>query len=172
MDCRLSFSPQRWARIYSVISRDESRGETWRKARSRLRHLVRSSFHVKLAWRERFHDGILDDLLLRLDFRDPEPEVIDLSPAGGVVSTLQESKIECLVTDKVSHFSGANLKSNTYHPGCVSILLFAALSWPYAGVLVFNRRYSTATAVDWVAEHQSFPTAFATRATTEIEKSW
>ena len=43
----------------------------------------------------------LDDLLLRLDFRDPEPEVVDLSPAGGVVSTLQESKIECLVADKV-----------------------------------------------------------------------
>ncbi|SRR6266550_1073964 len=44
----------------------------------------------------------LDDLLLRLDFRDPEPEVVDLSPAGGVVATLQESKIECLVADKVS----------------------------------------------------------------------
>lgn len=43
-----------------------------------------------------------DDLLLRLDFRDPEPEVIDLSPAGGVVSTLQESKIECLASEKVS----------------------------------------------------------------------
>ncbi|GLB42109.1 putative major facilitator superfamily protein [Lyophyllum shimeji] len=42
----------------------------------------------------------LDDLLLRLDFRDPDPEVIDLSPAGGVVSTLQESKIECLSADK------------------------------------------------------------------------
>ncbi|KAG6841095.1 hypothetical protein C0991_001902 [Blastosporella zonata] len=42
----------------------------------------------------------LDDLLLRLDFRDPDPQVIDLSPAGGVVSTLQESKIECLSADK------------------------------------------------------------------------
>ncbi|KAF8842413.1 DEAD-domain-containing protein [Paxillus ammoniavirescens] len=42
----------------------------------------------------------LDDLLLRLDFRDPEPEVIDISPQGGVVSTLQESKIECLSADK------------------------------------------------------------------------
>ncbi|KZV78692.1 DEAD-domain-containing protein [Exidia glandulosa HHB12029] len=42
----------------------------------------------------------LDDLLLRLDFRDSDPEIIDLSPEGGVVSTLQESKIECLVTDK------------------------------------------------------------------------
>ncbi|KAI0254642.1 P-loop containing nucleoside triphosphate hydrolase protein [Lactifluus subvellereus] len=42
----------------------------------------------------------LDDLLLRLDFRDPEPEIIDISPAGGVVSTLKESRIECLATDK------------------------------------------------------------------------
>ncbi|KAF5381368.1 hypothetical protein D9615_008304 [Tricholomella constricta] len=42
----------------------------------------------------------LDDLLLRLDFRDPDPQVIDLSPEGGVVSTLQESKIECLSADK------------------------------------------------------------------------
>lgn len=43
----------------------------------------------------------LDDLLLRLDFRDPEPEIIDISPAGGIVSTLKESRIECLATDKV-----------------------------------------------------------------------
>ncbi|KAJ7269819.1 ATP-dependent RNA helicase [Mycena rebaudengoi] len=42
----------------------------------------------------------LDDLLLRLDFRDPDPEIIDLSPKGGVVSTLKESKIECLSGDK------------------------------------------------------------------------
>ncbi|KIM46998.1 hypothetical protein M413DRAFT_23303 [Hebeloma cylindrosporum] len=42
----------------------------------------------------------LDDLLLRLDFRDPNPEVIDLSPVGNVVSTLQEGKIECLSGDK------------------------------------------------------------------------
>ncbi|KAF8644930.1 hypothetical protein AX16_008212 [Volvariella volvacea WC 439] len=42
----------------------------------------------------------LGDLLLRLDFRDPDPEVIDLSPVGGVVATLKESKIECLTADK------------------------------------------------------------------------
>lgn len=42
-----------------------------------------------------------DELLLKLDFRDPEPEVIDLSPEGGVVSTLKESQIECLSADKV-----------------------------------------------------------------------
>ncbi|KAF5392731.1 hypothetical protein D9757_000998 [Collybiopsis confluens] len=42
----------------------------------------------------------LDDLLLRLDFRDPDPEVIDLSPVGGMVSTLTEGKIQCLSADK------------------------------------------------------------------------
>ena len=43
----------------------------------------------------------VEDLLERLDFRDPEPEVIDLSPEGGVVSSLQESQIECMSADKV-----------------------------------------------------------------------
>ena len=43
----------------------------------------------------------LDDLLLRLDFRDSEPVVVDISPVGSVVATLTESKIECLATDKV-----------------------------------------------------------------------
>ena len=37
----------------------------------------------------------------RLDFRDPEPEVINLSPEGCVVSSLQESQVECLPADKV-----------------------------------------------------------------------
>lgn len=40
--------------------------------------------------------------MLRLDFRDPEPRVIDISPKGGVVATLQESKIECLGSEKVA----------------------------------------------------------------------
>jgi ATP-dependent RNA helicase DDX24/MAK5 len=43
----------------------------------------------------------IDELLLKLDFRDPNPEIIDLSPEGGAVSTLQESKVECVNTDKV-----------------------------------------------------------------------
>ena len=43
----------------------------------------------------------LDDLLLRLDFRDPEPEIIDISPKNGAVATLKESKIECLASDRV-----------------------------------------------------------------------
>lgn len=50
-------------------------------------------------------DGMssLDDLLLKLDFRDPDPEIIDLSPAHGVVSTLKEVKVECMLQDKDVH---------------------------------------------------------------------
>ena len=51
-------------------------------------------------------DGILpDELLLRLDFRDEAPQIIDLSPENGVVSRLQESKIECMTVSKVPSFS-------------------------------------------------------------------
>ena len=46
-----------------------------------------------------------DDLILRLDFRDEAPQIIDLSPEDGVVSRLQESKIECLAVNKVIAFS-------------------------------------------------------------------
>ncbi|TIB12476.1 hypothetical protein E3P92_02529 [Wallemia ichthyophaga] len=42
----------------------------------------------------------LDDLLMRLDFRDHEPTIIDLSPVNRVVSTLEEARIDCLSTDK------------------------------------------------------------------------
>lgn len=38
---------------------------------------------------------------MKLDFRDSDPVIIDLSPKGGRVEGLQESKIECLVNDKV-----------------------------------------------------------------------
>ncbi|KAF8320485.1 DEAD-domain-containing protein [Clavulina sp. PMI_390] len=42
----------------------------------------------------------LDDLLMRLDFRDADPQVVDLSPEGGVVSTLHEAKVHCTKADK------------------------------------------------------------------------
>jgi ATP-dependent RNA helicase DDX24/MAK5 len=44
-----------------------------------------------------------EDLVERLDFRDPAPNVIDLSPEGGVVKQLKESQVECIVADKVSY---------------------------------------------------------------------
>lgn len=42
-----------------------------------------------------------EDLVERLDFRDPNPEVIDLSPEGGVVASLKESMVECVIAEKV-----------------------------------------------------------------------
>ncbi|GMK59849.1 hypothetical protein CspeluHIS016_0900660 [Cutaneotrichosporon spelunceum] len=42
----------------------------------------------------------LEDLVDRLDFRDANPAVIDLSPEGGLVSTLREAQIECVASDK------------------------------------------------------------------------
>ena len=52
------------------------------------------------------YDGVdtdcSEDLVERLDFRDKAPEVIDLSPEGGVVKMLKESMIDCVMSDKVS----------------------------------------------------------------------
>lgn len=42
----------------------------------------------------------LDDLLAKLDFRDPAPTVIDLTPESGTVSTLKEIAVECLLKEK------------------------------------------------------------------------
>lgn len=49
---------------------------------------------------EQGHMGALGDLLAKLDFRDEDPKVIDLTPEGGVVKSLQEVKIDCLLTEK------------------------------------------------------------------------
>ncbi|GAA5968135.1 hypothetical protein JCM11641_003744 [Rhodosporidiobolus odoratus] len=46
----------------------------------------------------------LDDLLDRLDFRDSDPEIIDLSPEHGLVETLKECKVECLQDIHLYHF--------------------------------------------------------------------
>ncbi|CAE6395872.1 unnamed protein product [Rhizoctonia solani] len=42
----------------------------------------------------------LDDLLMKLDFRDSNPAIVDLSPEYGKVSTLTESRVECVSGDK------------------------------------------------------------------------
>ena len=84
----------------------------------------------------------LDDLLLRLDLRDSEPEIIDISPEGGVVSTLKESKIECLAADKV------RLIGEMYHIiespriGCPSLPFSSAIPRAHARVFIINRRDS------------------------------
>ncbi|KAI0300155.1 DEAD-domain-containing protein [Multifurca ochricompacta] len=65
-----------------------------------LQHNLKRRWRPKGVKKNNTLASTLDDLLLRLDFRDPDPEVIDISPASGVVSTLKESRIECLATDK------------------------------------------------------------------------
>ncbi|PWN54370.1 DEAD-domain-containing protein [Violaceomyces palustris] len=42
----------------------------------------------------------LDDLMERVDFRDPSPKVVDLTPGQGLPEGLTETKVECLVKDK------------------------------------------------------------------------
>ncbi|KAG7088202.1 hypothetical protein E1B28_012219 [Marasmius oreades] len=66
-----------------------------------LQRNVKESRPKNSGGKHRQATSTLDDLLLCLDVRDPEgPEVIDLSPEHGVVDTLVESKVECLVADK------------------------------------------------------------------------
>ena len=89
--------------------------------------------------------NITDDLLLRLDFRDPQPSIIDLSPQGNVVATLREAKIECLTNHKVILvLAGIDMKYSPIHsPGCLSILLPSPASWTFTRLFVVYRRYST-----------------------------
>ncbi|EFP75857.1 ATP-dependent RNA helicase [Puccinia graminis f. sp. tritici] len=42
----------------------------------------------------------MHDLLEQIDFRDPHPELIDLTPQGRMVGGLKECKIECVLKDK------------------------------------------------------------------------
>ncbi|KAG6914162.1 hypothetical protein DXG01_002006 [Tephrocybe rancida] len=63
----------------------------------------------------------LDDLLLRLDFRDRDPQAVGLSLAGGAVSRLQESKIKCLSADKVPRPESAliSIRFPSFALGCI-----------------------------------------------------
>jgi ATP-dependent RNA helicase DDX24/MAK5 len=44
--------------------------------------------------------GALGDLIEKLDFRDEDPLVIDLTVEGGLVKQLQEVKVDCLLNEK------------------------------------------------------------------------
>ena len=110
---------------------------------------------------------------MRLDFRDEEPEVIDLSPKGGVVSTLKESKVECVVSDKVRLFndlSGVQLTFSV-HSGCVSVLLPVALPWEVACLPLRHRRYPASTTAYGTSGDQGISPSFPTRAEATIEES-
>lgn len=116
-----------------------------------------------------------DELLLKLDFRDPEPEVIDLSPEGGVVSTLKESQIECLSADKVRFVFSNHPITRTgltfcVALGCLSILLPTPIPRPLTGVPLFHRRYTQTITPDGTSPAQSLPATLAIAAETKTQK--
>lgn len=49
---------------------------------------------------EKGHLGALGALLSKLDFRDADPSVIDLTSETGLVKTLHEAQVECMVAEK------------------------------------------------------------------------
>lgn len=46
------------------------------------------------------HMGALGDLLAKLDFRDPDPMVVDLTTDSKTVATLKEVAVDCLLAEK------------------------------------------------------------------------
>lgn len=126
--------------------------------------------NLKQRWRHRGSQrsnsaSTLDDLLSRLDFRDAEPEINDLSPKGGVVPTLRESRIECLATDKVRVLCSTCLLSESRATGHLSLLLPSAIPRAHACVHVINRRNSQTSASSRATRPTHVPTSLAARAT-------
>jgi hypothetical protein len=126
--------------------------------------------NLKKRWRHRGSQkknsaSTLDDLLSRLDFRDAEPEIDDLSPKGGAVPTLKESRIECLATDKVRVLCSTCPLSESPAAGCLSLLLSSAIPRAHACVHVINRRNSQISASSRATRPTHVPTSFPARAT-------
>lgn len=63
-------------------------------------NLKRAPWRKKQRTAASSNNNTLDDLLARIDFRDPEPVVIELTPQRHVADTLYEAKIECVGQDK------------------------------------------------------------------------
>ncbi|KAL9935275.1 hypothetical protein V8E36_005623 [Tilletia maclaganii] len=54
----------------------------------------------QLSRKKRAETSTLDDLMMRVDFRDPDPIIVDLSPEAGIAEGVHEMKVECLTKDK------------------------------------------------------------------------
>jgi ATP-dependent RNA helicase DDX24/MAK5 len=44
----------------------------------------------------------------RLEFSDPDPVFLDITPEDAVAETLQECKIDCLIKEKVHYYTICN----------------------------------------------------------------
>lgn len=117
----------------------------------------------------------LDELVMKLDFRDPEPKIIDLSPEGGVVSTLRECKVDCLVTDKVCVYASEWLSIRrtglNATLGRVSLLFPLTIPWAVFGFPIFHRWYSATCPIDGTSGTQSVSFTFSNGTKTAAEKS-
>lgn len=78
-----------------------------------------------------------DALMSKLDFRDPAPEVVDLSPKDGLVASFQESKVECLTKEKV-YFVSITLSLCLDFTGHLPILFFATIPRTIISVPICN----------------------------------
>lgn len=137
--CRHLCSPPRSVRTYKKMSRGERNRQDQnilRKMISQRQHLVSHNESWSLL---SYNLPSADDLLLRLDFRDRDPEVIDLSPEGGVVSTLTEGKIQCLSADKV-RFLRVHCSTCSVLPFCFHHLHLLMFSF-----VPFHRTYTCTT---------------------------
>ncbi|CAD6975445.1 unnamed protein product [Tilletia controversa] len=63
------------------------------------RNLTRAK-RKTISRKRKANTSTLDDLMMRVDFRDPDPVVIDLSPEAGIAEGVHEMKFECLTKDK------------------------------------------------------------------------
>ena len=59
-----------------------------------------NSNRFALTAEEQGHLGALAGLLAKLDFRDADPHLIDLTNEGGTVKQLQEVRVDCLLNEK------------------------------------------------------------------------
>ncbi|KAK0555614.1 ATP-dependent RNA helicase [Tilletia horrida] len=63
------------------------------------RNLTRAK-RKTLSKKKRKATSTLDDLMMRVDFRDPDPVVVDLSPQAGIAEGVHEMRVECLTKEK------------------------------------------------------------------------
>ncbi len=111
-----------------------------------------------------------EDLVDRLDFREPNPEVIDLSPQGGVVATLKESMVECVVADKVCAALFVGHPELMEAVGPISLLFPSPLSRSITRLCRYHRRYSAPHALVRDPAPSSLPVAFSATAKTKAEE--
>lgn len=118
-----------------------------------------------------FTDYSIDDLIMKLDFRDSEPEIVDLSPKDGLVSTFQESRIECIPSDKVRSDLWVCRARLISRAGCIYLLLSASIPGSIPRIYVGYRWDSSACADFGTFKNKSLASPLPDGTKAEAEKS-